>query len=200
MRPVKIKIPLSRHEWNLTSLDSIGNWMFTLLTDCWSWDSHLIFWGMPVIYRFYFCIEYQQRPGGGRGCHCEAMKFQFHSKMHLILSDSIANLLRIVSQVSDLYLTGYNSQFISIKIDLKHRTSQLFHCPCPFHVCQRRFATGQNASAASKIDLLSVRISPKPSQRTNFHWAIKRALYLTIYQNYANIREEAFFYAKKQIG
>ena len=56
VRPVKIKIPLSRHEWNLTSLDSIGNWMFTLLTDCWSWDSHLIFWGMLVIYHFYFCI------------------------------------------------------------------------------------------------------------------------------------------------
>ena len=36
---------------------------------------------------------------------------------------------------------------------------------------------------------------------TNFHWAIKRAdMSLTIYQNYANIREEAFFYAKKQIG
>ena len=150
---------------------------------------------------FYFCIEYQQGPGGWRGCHCEAMKFQFHSKMHLILSDSIANLLRIVSQVSDLYLTGYNSQFISIKIDLKHRTSQLFHCPCPFHVCQRRFATAQNASAASKIDLLSARISPKPSQRTNFHWAIKRAdMSLTIYQNYANIREEAFFMPKNKLG
>ena len=72
---------------------------------------------MLVIYRFYFCIEFQQGPGGGRGCHCEAMKFEFHSKMHLILSNSVANLLRIVSQVSDLYLTGYNSQFISIKID-----------------------------------------------------------------------------------
>ena len=117
VRPVKIKIPLSRHEWNLTSLDSIGNWMFTLLTDCWSWDSHSIFWGMLVIYRFFFCIEYQQGPRGGRVCHCEAMKFEFHSKMHLILSNSIANLLRIVSQVSDLYLTGYNSQFISIRID-----------------------------------------------------------------------------------
>ena len=70
-----------------------------------------------IIYRFYFCIEYQQGPGGGRGCQCEAMKFEFHSKMHLILSNSVANLLRIVSQVSDLYLTGYNSQFISIKID-----------------------------------------------------------------------------------
>ena len=117
VRPDKIKIPLSRHEWNLTSPDSIGSWMFTLLTDCWSWDSHLIVWGMLVIYRFYFCIEYPQGPGGGRGCHFEAMKFEFHSKMHLILSNSVANLLRIVSQVSDLYLTGYNSQFISIKID-----------------------------------------------------------------------------------
>ena len=156
---------------------------------------------MLVIYHFYFCIEYQQGPGGRRDCHCEAMKFEFHSKMHLILSNYVANLLRIVSQVSDLYLTGYNSQFISIKIDKKHQTTQLFHCPCPFHVCQRRFATSQNASAASKIDLLSARISPKPSQRTNFHWAIKRAdMSLTIYQNYANIREEAFFYAKKQIG
>ena len=117
--PVKIKIPLSRHEWNLTSLDSIGNWMFTLLTDCWYWDSHSIFWGMLVMYRFYFCIciEFQQGPGGGRGCHCEAKKFEFHSKMHLILSNSVAILLRIVSQVSDLYLTGYNLQFISIKID-----------------------------------------------------------------------------------
>ena len=72
---------------------------------------------MLVIYHFYFCIEYQQGPGGGRGCHSEAMKFEFHSKLHLILSNSVANLLRIVSQVSDLYLTGYNSQFISIKID-----------------------------------------------------------------------------------
>ena len=71
---------------------------------------------MLVIYRFYFCIEYQQGPGGRRRCHCEAMKFEFHSKMDLILSDSVASLLRIVSQVSDLYLTGYNSQFISIKI------------------------------------------------------------------------------------
>ena len=43
------------------------------------------------------------------------MKFEFHSKMRLILSNSVANLLRIVSQVSYLYLTGYNSQFISIK-------------------------------------------------------------------------------------
>ena len=35
------------------------------------------------------------------------------------------------------------------------------------------------------------RISPKPSRRTNFHWAIKRAdMSLTTYQNYANIREE----------
>ena len=66
-------------------------------------------------------------------------------------------------------------------------------------MCQRRFATAQNASAASKIDLVSARISLKPSQRTNFHWAIKRAdMSLTIYQNYANIREEAFFYAKKK--
>ena len=71
---------------------------------------------MLVIYRFYFCIEYQQGPGGGTGCHCEAMKFEFHSKMHLILSNSVANLLPIVSQVSNLYLTCYNSQFISIKI------------------------------------------------------------------------------------
>ena len=154
---------------------------------------------MLVIYRFYFCIEYQLGPGGGRGCHCEEMKFEFHSKMHLILSNSVANLLRIVLQVSDLYLTGYNSQFISIKIDKKHRPTQLFHCPCPFHVCQRRYATAQNASAASKIDLISAQISPNPSQCTNFHWAIKRAdMSLTIYQNYANIREEAFFYAKKK--
>ena len=72
---------------------------------------------MLVIYRFYFCIEYQQGPGGGRGCNCEAMKFEFHSKMHLILSNSVVDFLRIVSQVSDLYLTGYNSQFISVKID-----------------------------------------------------------------------------------
>ena len=80
-------------------------------------------------------------------------------------------------------------------------TTQLFHYPCPIHVCQRRFATAQNASAASKIYLLSARISPNPSQRTNFPWAIKQAdMSLTIYQNYANIREEAFFYAKKQIG
>ena len=75
---------------------------------------------MLVIYRFYFCIEHQQGRGGGdggRGCHCEGMKFEFHSKMRSILSNSVANLLRIVSQVSYLYLTGYNSQFISIKID-----------------------------------------------------------------------------------
>ena len=62
---------------------------------------------MLVIYRFCFRTEYQQGPGGVRACHCEAMKFEFHSKMHLILSNSVANLLRIVSQVSDLYLTGY---------------------------------------------------------------------------------------------
>ena len=72
---------------------------------------------MLIIYHFYFCTEYQQGPGGRRGCHCEAMKFKFHSKMYVILSNSVANLLRIVSQVSDLYLTGYNLQFISIKID-----------------------------------------------------------------------------------
>ena len=72
---------------------------------------------MLVIYRFYFCIEYQQGRGGGRGCYCEGMKFEFHSKMRLILSNSVANLLRIVSQVSYLYLIGYNSQFISIEID-----------------------------------------------------------------------------------
>ena len=62
-------------------------------------------------------IENQRGRGGGRGCHCEEMKFEFHSKMRLILSNSVANLLRIVSQVSYLYLTGCNSQFISIKID-----------------------------------------------------------------------------------
>ena len=72
---------------------------------------------MLVVYRFYFYILYQQGRGGGRGCHCEGMKFEFHSKMRLILSNSVANLLRIVSQVSHVYLTGYNSQFISIKID-----------------------------------------------------------------------------------
>ena len=121
--------------------------------------------------------------------------------MCLILSNSVANLLQIVSQVSCLYLTDYNLQFISIKIDYKHRTTQLFHCPCPFHVCQRRFATEQNASAAYKIDFLSARISSKPCQRTNFHWAIKRAdMSLTTHQieNYANIREEAFLCQKKQ--
>ena len=127
------------------------------------------------------------------------MKFEFHSKMHLILSNSVANLLRIVLQVSDLYLTGYNSQFISIKIDKKHRTTQLFHCPCPFHVCQRRFATAQNASAASKIDLISAQISPNPSQRTNFHWAIKRAdMSLTIHQNYS--RGGIFLCQKNKLG
>ena len=72
---------------------------------------------MLLVYRFYLCIEYQQGPGSGRGCHYEGVKFEFHSKMRLILSKSIANLLRIVSQVSYLYLTGYNSQFIPIKID-----------------------------------------------------------------------------------
>ena len=72
---------------------------------------------MLVIYRFYFCIEYQQGRGGGRGYHCEGMKFEFHSKMRLILSNSVANLLRIVLQVFYVYLTGYNSQFISVKID-----------------------------------------------------------------------------------
>ena len=72
---------------------------------------------MLVIYRFYFSIEYQQGRGGGGCCHREGMKFEFHSKMRLLLSNSVAYLLRIVSQVSYLYLTSYNSQFISIKID-----------------------------------------------------------------------------------
>ena len=59
---------------------------------------------MLVVYRFYLCIEYQQGRGGGRGCHCEGMKFEFHSKMRLILSNSVADLLRVVSQVSYLYI------------------------------------------------------------------------------------------------
>ena len=65
VRPVKIKIPLSRHEWNLTSLDSIGNWMFTLLTDCWSWDSHLIFWGMLLFIVFISVLNISKGPGAG---------------------------------------------------------------------------------------------------------------------------------------
>ena len=91
--------------------------MFTLLTETADLETVIsYFCGMVVVYRFYLCIEYEQGRGMGEAVIMREwspeMQFEFHSNMRLILSNSDANLLRIVSQVSYLYLKGYNLQFI----------------------------------------------------------------------------------------
>ena len=56
------------------------------------------------------CVEYQQGRGGGRGCHCEGMKFEFHSKMLLMLLSNcpIDNLLRNCFVSFPLIFKQYN--------------------------------------------------------------------------------------------
>ena len=132
VRSVKIKIPLSRHEWNLTSLDSIGNWMFTLLTDCWSWDSHLIFWGMLLFIVFISVLNINKGPVAGEAVTVR----QWSSNFTRISLENAFNLVVQLCSAYRVYVTGRPCGSVSQWSECSHGVREVLGSspvgPCAF--------------------------------------------------------------------